>query len=70
MRDAIDDLDSALKHFFRRVKSGKRQGKGCEFPQFEQKGVNDSFELRVKPKFDVDGRLLRIEKLPTRIAMR
>ncbi len=32
--------------------------------------MNDSFALRVQAKFDVNGRLLRIEKLKTRIRMR
>jgi len=69
-RNAIDDLDNAFKHFFRRVKSGKKQGGGYGFPAFKKHGIGDSFALREAPKFDVDGRLLRIEKLPTRIAMR
>lgn len=65
-RNAIDDLDNAFKHFFRRVKNGENPG----FPTFKKKGINDSFALREKPKFDVVGRTLRIEKLPTRIKMR
>jgi putative transposase len=65
-RNAIDDLDNAFKHFFRRVKLGQKPG----FPTFKKKGVGDSFALREKPKFDVDGRTLRIEKLKTRIKMR
>ncbi|MBK1649820.1 RNA-guided endonuclease InsQ/TnpB family protein [Rhabdochromatium marinum] len=65
-RNAIDDLDNAFKHFFRRVKLGQTPG----FPTFKKKGVGDSFALREKPKFDVDGRTLRIEKLKTRIKMR
>jgi len=65
-RNAIEDLDNAFKHFFRRVKLNQKVG----FPQFKKKDVNDSFALREKAKFDVDGRLLRIEKLNTRIKMR
>ena len=65
-RNAIDDLDNAFKHFFRRVKNGEEPG----FPTFKKKGINDSFALREKPKFAVEGRTLRIEKLPTRIKMR
>ena len=65
-RNAIDDLDNAFKHFFRRVKLGQKPG----FPTFKKKGVGDSFALREKPKFDVDGRELRIEKLKTKIKMR
>jgi len=40
-RNAIDDLDSAFKHFFRRVKLGQQPG----FPTFKKKGVGDSFAL-------------------------
>ena len=65
-RNAIDDLDNAFKHFFRRVKAGQKPG----FPKFHKKGVNDGFAMREKPKFDIDGRVLRIEKLPTRIKLR
>ena len=32
--------------------------------------MNDGFAMREKPKFDVEGRTLRIEKLPTRIKLR
>ncbi len=65
-RNAIDDLDNAFKHFFRRVKLGEKPG----FPKFKKKDINDSFALREPPKFDVVGRELRIEKLKTRIKMR
>jgi putative transposase len=65
-RNAIDDLDNAYKHFFRRVKQGGKPG----YPRFKRKDVNDSFALREKSKFDVDGRNLRIEKLKTRIKLR
>lgn len=65
-RNAIDDLDNAFKHFFRRVKAGQKPG----FPRFKKKDVNDSFALRESAKFDVVGRELRIEKLKTRIKMR
>jgi len=69
-RNAIDDLDRAFKHFFRRVKTGQKQGKGYRFPKFKKKGINDGFALRERPKFDVEGRSLRIEKLATPIQMR
>ena len=65
-RNAIDDLDTAFQHFFRRVKQGQKPG----FPRFKKKDINDSFSLRETPKFDVEGRTLRIEKLKTRIDMR
>jgi putative transposase len=64
-RNAIDDLHNAFQHFFRRCKTGEKPG----FPKFHKKGVNDSFAIREKPKFDVCGRLLRIEKAPSRIKM-
>lgn len=64
-RNAIDDLDSAFKHFFRRVKNGEKPG----FPRFKKRGVNDSFALREAIKFDVEGRWLRIEKLKTWIKL-
>ena len=65
-RNAVDDLDNAFTHFFRRVKNGEKPG----YPRFKKRGLHDSFALREKPKFDVDGRTLRIEKLKTRIKMR
>lgn len=65
-RNTIDDLHNAFQHFFRRVKNGENPG----YPRFKKRGLNDSFALREKPKFDVDGRTLRIEKLKTRIKMR
>ncbi len=65
-RNAVDDLYNAFTHFFRRVKKGEKPG----FPKFKKRGLHDSFALREKPKFDVDNRTLRIEKLKTRIKMR
>ncbi len=68
-RNAIDDLDSAFKHFFRRVKV-KKKGEKVGFPKFKKRGIRDSFSLREKPKFDVIGKTIRIERLKTRIKMR
>lgn len=65
-RNAIDDLDNAFKHFFRRVQRGQKPG----FPQFKKKGVSDSFALRESAKFDVEGRSLRIERLNRRVQLR
>jgi putative transposase len=65
-RNAIDDLHNAFQHFFRRVKAKQKPG----FPTFHKKGINDSFALREKAKFDVDGRTLRVEKAPGRIKLR
>ncbi|MFZ2727287.1 MAG: helix-turn-helix domain-containing protein [Methylococcaceae bacterium] len=56
-RNAIDDLDNAFKHFFRRIKLKKTAG----FPRFKKKDINDSFALRESAKFDVIGCELRIE---------
>lgn len=65
-RNVIDDLDNAFKHFFRRVKNGEKPG----YPVFKKKGVSDSFSLREKTKFSINGKRLKIEKLPTQIKMR
>jgi putative transposase len=65
-RNAIDDLDSAFKHFFRRVKAKQKAG----FPRFKKKDIKDSFALRESAKFDVHGRELRIEKIKTKIELR
>lgn len=65
-RNAIDDLDNGFKHFFRRVKLGQKPG----YPRFKRKDVNDSFAMREQPKFSVDGRLLRIEKMPGKLKLR
>lgn len=65
-RNAIDDLDNAYQHFFRRVKLGQKPG----YPQRKKKGRNDSFALREAEKFDMQGRTLRIERLKERIKTR
>jgi len=65
-RNAIDDLDNAFKHFFRRVKTKQKAG----FPRFKKKDIKDSFALRESAKFDVNGRKLRIEKLKNKIELR
>ena len=56
----------AFTQFFRRVKKGDKAG----YPKFKKRGLHDSFALREKPKFDIEGRSLHIEKLKTRIKMR
>jgi len=60
-RGAVDDLLLAFKRFF------KGQAK---HPQFKKRGVRDSFSIREKEKFSIDGRKLRIEKLKSKIKMR
>ncbi len=58
---------SRVWSFFRRVKQGKTPG----FPRFKRKDKsNESFLLREKPKFSVEGRKLRIERCPGRLRMR
>ncbi len=76
-RNAIDDLDNAFKHFFLRLRENKPANPKAKtfrekfgFPTFKKKGIGDSFALREKPKFSIDGRELRIEKLKTLIKMR
>jgi putative transposase len=66
-RNVIDDLDNAFKHFFRKVRQGnKKPG----FPKPKKRGVKDCFSIRDSAKFDVKNKMLRIEKLKTRIDMR
>jgi len=65
-RNAIDDLDNAFKHFFRRCKNGEKPG----YPRYKKRDRKDSFALREAEKFDVENRMLRIEKLGSRIEMR
>jgi putative transposase len=76
-RNAIEDLDSAFQHFFRRVKEKKPVAPKAKtfrekygYPVFKKKGKKESFALRESNKFDVDGRTLRIERLKTRIDLR
>ncbi len=66
-RNAIADLDTACKQFFRRVKAGQQPG----FPRCKRQGKSsESFAGREKPKFDVTGHALRIERCPGRLRMR
>lgn len=39
---AFRNLDSAFRHFFRRVKSGEKPG----YPKFKKRGANNGFQLR------------------------
>jgi putative transposase len=59
-RNAIDDLDNAFKHFFRRVKNGD---KNPGYPRYKKRDHKDSFALREAEKFDVNYKKLRIENL-------
>lgn len=76
-RNAIDDLDNAFKHCWRRVRENKPANPKAKtfrerfgFPTFKKKGKGESFALRESTKFDVDGRALRLERLPGRVDMR
>lgn len=61
-RNVIDDLDNAYRRFFK-----TRKG----FPKFKKKKDGQgTFSIREKEKFSIDGRLLRIEKLKTKIKTR
>jgi putative transposase len=60
-RTAVEDLENSYKRFFNKI--GK-------YPVFKKRKENESFSIREKEKFDVNGRLLRIEKLKSKIKMR
>ena len=60
-RGAVDDLLLAFQRFF------KKQAK---HPQFKKRGQRDSFSIREKEKFSIDGRKLKIEKLNSKIKLR
>ncbi|MDO9566671.1 MAG: RNA-guided endonuclease TnpB family protein [Candidatus Desulfaltia sp.] len=60
-RGAVDDLLLAFQRFFK---------KQSEYPKFKKRGVHDSFSIREKEKFSINGRKLKIEKLKTKINMR
>lgn len=52
-QSVIDDLEDAYKRFFKTKKG---------YPKFHKRGVKDSFSVRSKAKFRVDGNNLYIEK--------
>lgn len=58
---ALEDLESAFKKFF-----SKKSG----YPKFKKKGICDSFSMRESRRFTIDDKLLRIERLKTKIKMR
>jgi len=67
-QQAIKNLGTAMQHFFRRVKSGKKSGRGYGYPAFKRKGVRDSFRADNGPKdkqshaVKVDGRHLALPR--------
>jgi len=64
--NAINDLDNAYSHFFRRVKLGQKPG----YPKFKKKNINDSFTMREVGKKVIEGRKLKISRLGSTINMR
>ena len=60
-RTAIEDLEISYKRFFNKV---------SKYPTFKKKKLNESFSIREKEKFTIIDRLLRIEKLKSKIKMR
>ena len=66
-RQAVHDLDKAFRAFFRRV---KRRNPKPGYPRFKKRGRGDTFEFADSAKFRVEGRRLKIERLPTWIKMR
>lgn len=59
-QQAIKDLGSAFKHFFRRVKAGEKPG----YPRFKKKGINDSFRAdNGCNDVKVNGRRVRLPKI-------
>ena len=53
LRESINDLENAYKRFFKKLGG---------YPRFKKRGIKDSFSIREKLKFKVEGRNLYIEK--------
>lgn len=53
LRESINNLDSAYKRFFKKLGG---------YPRFKKRGNKDSFSIRDKKKFKVEGRSLYLEK--------
>ena len=53
LRESINELENAYKRFFKKLGG---------YPRFKKRGIKDSFSIREKLKFKVDGRNLYIEK--------
>ncbi|MEZ5672843.1 MAG: transposase [Thiotrichaceae bacterium] len=64
--NAIQDLNNAFSHFFRRLKLKQKPG----FPKYKRKDIKESFSIRTPQKFGVFGTRLRIEKCGSYIRMR
>ncbi|MDN2483892.1 RNA-guided endonuclease InsQ/TnpB family protein [Vibrio agarivorans] len=63
LRESINNLDNAYKHFFRRVKSGESK---TGYPTKRKLGVHDVCALRDRKKFSVSDDGLRFEKFNKR----
>ncbi len=59
LRESINNLDNAYRHFFRRVKNGEGR---VGYPTKRKLGVHDVCALRDKKKFSVSDDGLRFEK--------
>ena len=53
LRESINDLENAYKRFFKKLGG---------YPRFKKRGSKDSFSIRDKKKFQVEGRNLYLEK--------
>lgn len=60
LQQAILDLDSAYKNFFRRVKNKDSK---AGFPKFHKKGVRDRYRIPVACKVDFEGWRIQLPKL-------
>ena len=67
-QQAIKNLGTAYANAFRRIKAGKKSGRGYGFPQFKKKGVRDSFRADNGPanasasSVEVDGRRVKLPR--------
>ena len=67
VRNAIDDISSAIKKAFTKELIAKRLSTKKHWlgmPKFKKRGQSDSFAFREKEKFKVVNRKFRFEKLP------
>jgi len=53
LRESINDLENSYKRFFKKLGG---------YPRFKKRGSKDSFSIREKAKFKVEGRNLYLEK--------
>lgn len=53
LQESINDLENAYKRFFKKLGG---------YPRFKKRGIKDSFSIREKAKFKIEGRKLYLEK--------